>query len=375
MTTITAPDTARVRRTSSPARRRAVPPRAALTPAEVGPVVDLEALSARWQQAFDAARAALRAAGGSLPDAELRVRERDLARELESTAVALLELARDERRPAPWLSPTPVTNSMLGLPASVRACLFDVEGVLTDSSRLHAWAWGEVFDDYLSRLGEITGWRPTPFDRAEDYRIYVEGRSRLEGVHAFLESRGIRIPEGRPGESSGLDTAHGLARRKGDLLERRLRERGVTARPGARRYLEATRRAGVRCAVVYESASTLPILERAGVASLVDVRIDADVIGTEGLRSRPAPDILLAACRHLAVPPAHAVTFTNTAAGVAAGGQAGILTVGVGNAAECELLEGFGADLVVPSLRALLDERLSSQPVVGASEHAHSSAR
>jgi HAD superfamily hydrolase (TIGR01509 family) len=376
VTTITAPDSAGVRRRPGPARRRAIPPRAAVTPAEAGPVVDLEALSARWQQALDAARRALRAAGGSLPDVELRMRERDLARELESTAVALLELARDERLPAPWLSPTPVTNSMLGLPASVRACLFDVEGVLTDSSRLHAWAWGEVFDDFLSHLGEATGWRPIPFDRAADYRTYVEGRTRLEGVHAFLGSRGIRVPEGRPGELGELDTAHALATRKGELVARRLREHGVTALPGARRYLEAARRAGLSLAVVYESASTNPILERAGIASLLDARVDSAVIEAEGLRSRPAPDLLLAACRRLDVPPSCTVTFTNTAAGVAAGVQAGTLTVGVGDAAERELLEGFGADLVVPSLSALLDERLSSQrPVVRASEHAHSSAR
>ena len=172
------------------------------------------------------------------------------------------------RQPAPWLSPTPITNRMLGLPATVRACLFDVEGVLTDSSRLHAWAWGEVFDDFLSRLGETTGWHLIPFDRVADYRAYVEGRSRLEGVNTFLRSRGIRVREGRPDEPRDADSAHGLARRKGELLERRLHEQAVTALPVARRYLEAARRAGVMRAAVYESASTLPMLEQAGLASL-----------------------------------------------------------------------------------------------------------
>ena len=229
---------------------------------------------------------------------------------------------------------------MLGLPATVRACLFDVEGVLTDSSRLHAWAWGEVFDDFLSRLGGTTNWHLIPFDRVADYRAYVEGRSRLDGVHTFLRSRGIQVPEGRPDDPSDADTAHGLARRKGRFLERRLQEQGVTALPGARRYLEAARRAGLERAVVYESSSTLPMLEQAGLASLLDARIDAAVISAEGLRSRPVPDLLLAACRRLDVPTAHTVTFTSSPAGVVAGRRAGMLTVGVGDAGSVRVARG-----------------------------------
>lgn len=343
-----------------PARRSDVPPRERFEPSPGYPPRDLESLSADWQRALDAAGRALRAAGDSLPAWELRDRRAALARETERTVLALRALPRSSWEPSPWLSPAPVTNAMLGLPATVRACLFDVEGVLTDSSLLHAWAWGEVFDDFLSRLGETTGWHLIPFDRTADYREYVEGRSRIEGVHAFLGSRGIHVPEGHPGEQRNLDTARALARRKGELLQMRLHEQGVTALPGARRYLEAARRAGVRRAVVYESASTSPILDKARIASLVDVRIDAAVIGTEGLRSRPAPDLLLAACRRLGVPPAHTVTFTTTAAGVAAGRTAGISTVGVGDAARCELLQGFGADRVVPSLASMLDQRLTA---------------
>ena len=258
---------------------------------------------AQRRLAASARRCGRRSAGGGrfAPAWELRDRRAALAREIGSTATALRELARGGREPAPWLSPTPVTNRMLGLPATVRACLFDMEGVLTDSSRLHAWAWGEVFDDFLSRLGETTNWHLIPFDRVADYRAYVEGRSRLDGVHTFLRSRGIQVLEGRPDDPSDADTAHGLARRKGRLLERRLHEQGVTALPGARRYLEAARRAGVLRAVVYESASTLPMLEQAGLASLIDARVDASAIAAQSLHSRPAPDLLLAACRRLDV--------------------------------------------------------------------------
>jgi beta-phosphoglucomutase-like phosphatase (HAD superfamily) len=365
VTTATAPSRRGVRRhgstTPGAARRRDVADRKPFQPSPVHEPVDLEALSADWQRALDAAGSALRAAGESLPASELRDRRAALANETETTAAALRELARGGRRPAPWLSPTPVTNGMLGLPATVHACLFDVEGVLTDSSRLHAWAWGKVFDDFQSRLGETTGWHLIPFDRVADYRACVEGRTRLEGVHTFLRSRGIQVLEGRPDEPSGADTAHGLARRKGDLLERRLREQGVTAQPGARRYLEAARRAGVLRAVVYESASTLPMLERAGLAPLIDAHIDAAVISAAGLRSRPAPDLLLAACSRLDVLPEHVVTFTSTPAGVVAARAASVLPIGVGDDALCEALEGLGAEQAVPALSALLDGRLRAE--------------
>jgi HAD superfamily hydrolase (TIGR01509 family) len=247
---------------------------------------------------------------------------------------------------------------MLGLPLTAHACLFDLEGVLTDSSRLHAWAWGKIFDDYLSRVAARTGWQFVPFDRVADYTAYVEGRSRLEGVHTFLRSRGIQVREGRPNDPNDIDTALGLSRRKGRLLEKRLHELGVTALPGARRYLEAARRADIALAVVCESTSTVEMLERAGLASLVDDRVDAAVIAAGGLRSRPAPDLLVAACERLGVSVAHAVTFTGSPAGVVAGRRAGVLTIGVARGALSGTLEEFGADRVVPALNALLDPRL-----------------
>ena len=165
-----------------------------------------------------------------------------------------------------------------------------------------------MFDDLLSRLGETTGWHLIPFDRVADYRAYVEGRSRLEGVNTFLRSRGIRVREGWPDEPSDADSAHGLARRKGELLERRLHEQAVTALPAARRYLEAARRAGVMRAAVYESASTLPMLEQAGLASLIDARIDGAVVSAEDLHSRPlwtscSLPAVASTCRRHTLPP------------------------------------------------------------------------
>lgn len=321
---------------------------------------ELDTISSRWQVALDAADVAFGAAAESLPAPELVARRRSLVRERQQTAETLASLAHIAGVPTqPWLSPVPVSPQMLGLPATVSACLFDVEGVLTDSALLHAWAWGEVFDEFLLRLAEKTGWQFIPFGRDSDYRAYLDGRPRLEGVHAFLGSRGIRLPEGRPDDPIEADTATGLARRKGETLERGLRQRSVTALAGARRYLEAAGHAGLKRAVLSASASTLPMLELSGLATLIEERIDAEVIRAEGLRSRPAPDLLLAACRRLGVQPVNTVTFTHNAAGVAAGHAAGIAVIGVGDDAQRELLLGFGAERAASSLGMLLDPRLS----------------
>jgi HAD superfamily hydrolase (TIGR01509 family) len=247
---------------------------------------------------------------------------------------------------------------MLGLPVAARACLFDLEGVLTDSGKLHASAWGEVFDDFLLRLSDKTGWHFVPFDRIADYRDFVDGRSRLEGVHAFLDSRGVRIPEGRRDGPAGADTACGLAQRKARAMQRALDRRGVTALPGALRYLQAVTRAGLGTAVVSASTSAPRMLELAGLAALIEERVDAATIGDGGLRSRPAPDLLLAACARLRVNPEQAVTLTHSAAGVAAGHAGGLAVVGIADGPQAELLQGFGAERVVPSLTELLDPRL-----------------
>ena len=320
---------------------------------------ELEPLSAHWQRALDAADEAVRAAIGSVPEDDLREWRQHLVQEHRETARLLESVACVARtQPRPWLSPVPVRNTMLGLSGAVRACVFDLERVLTDSASLHAWAWGEVFDDFLLRFSQQTGRHFIPFDRVVDYRSYVDGRPRLEGVHAFLQSRGIRLPEGWTDDSPEAETANGLARRKGALLASRLRERGVAESPGARRFLEAAHRAGDKCAAISASANTSTVLELTGLAALIDVRVDAEVMRSESLRALPAPDLLLAACRGLAVLPAETAIFTCSPAAVVAGHSAGLAVIGIGDGEQAELLTGFGAERVVPSLRTLLDPRL-----------------
>jgi HAD superfamily hydrolase (TIGR01509 family) len=286
--------------------------------------------------------------------------------ERQEAAKQLGKLATEARiRPAPWLSPVPITPHMLGLPVAVRGCLFDLDGVLTNSDVLHAMAWAEVFDDLLLRQSETSGWQFKPFDLQEDYESYVSGRTRLEGIHAFLESRGLRIPEGRPDDSRERDTAYGLAKRKSDALERSLQRRAVRPGPNVRRYLEAAGRANVARAVVSASARTSQMLESAGLATVVDAVIDADVVRHEALRSRPAPDVLLAACRLLGVDPAEAVSFTAAPDGIAAARSAGMPTVGVCDGAARDVLLGFGADRTVAAVTELLDPRLRDDASVG----------
>lgn len=323
--------------------------------------LELDTAASQWQLAFDATDRALAAAVGLLPDAGLQRDRRALAMERQETATKLVQLARlASIRPAPWLSPFPVTRKMLGLPATIRACLFDLDGVLTDSGVLHARAWAEAFDGFLLRISERTGWRFIPFDGRSDYRLYLDGRPRLEGVHAFLGSRGIRLSEGRPDDSGGVETAYGLAARKSEALTRGLSARGVNTIEGARRYLQASGFARLRRGVVSASTRTWPMLELAGLATLVEERVDADVIRNQELRSRPAPDLLLAACSRLGVCPSETVTFTHSPAGIAAGHAGGLVVIGVGAGVQGELLRGFGAELVVPSLGALLDRRLTA---------------
>lgn len=319
-------------------------------------VMELDRLADDWQLALDGASSALDAAVKTFSGDELRARRHSLALERAEAARELAELAADVHSPhIPWLAPSAVQPQSLGLGSGIRACVFDLDGVLTDSGVLHAAAWSEVFDDLLLRLAEDAGWQFVPFDADADYRAYIDGRPRLEGIHTFLRSRGIRLSEGHPEDPVDVDTAYGIAHRKSRALARGLSRRGVNAVPGARRYLEAAGRAGLGRAVVSCSTRTLPMLELADIASLVDVRVDAEHIETERLGSRPAPDILLSACRGLRVEPAAAVTFAHNPDGVAAGRAAGMAVIGVGSD---ERLLAFGAERLVGDLTELLDRRL-----------------
>jgi beta-phosphoglucomutase-like phosphatase (HAD superfamily) len=326
--------------------------------------VGLDEVSTHWRLAFIAAQDALAAiarCGTSLrfPPQDLRELSGNLERERTATALLLDAVAREEHVTLRHkLSAPRATKRMLGLPEDVRACVFDLDGVLTASAELHAAAWREAFDPLLTGRVELTGERFAPFqpfDPAVDYYRHLHARPRLEGVLAFLASRGIRLADGSPDDPAGAETVHGLANRKNEALLARLESEGVAAFSGAELYLEGAREAGLRCAVVSASANTAAILEQAGLAPLVDCHVDGNTISAEGLRMKPSPDTMLAACHRLGIDPERAVAFETTYDGVDAARRAGLrLVFAVDRAGRSAALEARGADRVVGDLSQLM---------------------
>lgn len=244
----------------------------------------------------------------------------------------------------------------LGLPEGVRACLFDLDGVLTDTASVHRRAWKEMFDAYLSARAQRTGDPFVPFDIDADYASYVDGKKREDGVRAFLESRGITLPEGSPDDDADAETVNGLGNRKNELFQQRLHSDGVDVFDGSRRYLEAVSAAGLRVAVVSSSANTREVLDLTGLARFVEVRVDGVTMRDEGIAGKPAPDSFLHAAQLLDTPPDHAAVFEDALAGVAAGhaGHFGVV-IGVDRVGHAEDLRRHGADVVVTDLAELLD--------------------
>jgi beta-phosphoglucomutase family hydrolase len=244
---------------------------------------------------------------------------------------------------------------VLGLPEQIRACLFDLDGVLTDTAAVHAAAWKAMFDQYLSERARQTGEPFVPFDQVSDYDQYVDGKPREDGTRSFLASRGIQLPEGSPDDKPGTLTVHGLGNWKNQIVLRKIKQDGVTAYPGSVSYVHAVAQAGLARAVVSSSTNCKDILAAAGLADEFDVVVDGVVAAREKLRGKPAPDTYLAGARELGVGPAHAAVFEDALAGVAAG-RAGAFgwVVGVDRVGQASALREHGADVVVTDLSQLL---------------------
>jgi HAD superfamily hydrolase (TIGR01509 family) len=348
----------------APEREADVNQRASLKARKEPPtqLVSLEAVASLWWSALDAAETAIDAAGVSLTAQELREFSAQLASERASTAALLDEVARAEGIDAHFshlLVSGRKLRRLLGLPSAVTTCVFNLDGVLIGSAALHAAAWTKTFDEFIWARVERTGGSFVPFDPHTEYQKYIHGKPRHEGVRAFLASRGISLPDGDPDDPPGTETVNGLANRKKEALLRRIDEQGVSAFEGSRRYLETARNAGLHCAVVSASANTGTILERAGLAPLIEQSVDGNTIVATRLRPKPAPDILLAACRMLGVSPQEAAAFETTPAGVAAARAGGFaLVVGVEPGGHTGPLLAQGADLVVSGLAELLERQL-----------------
>jgi beta-phosphoglucomutase family hydrolase len=232
-----------------------------------------------------------------------------------------------------------------------------MDGVVTKTAIVHAAAWKQMFDDFLRERAKSDGTEFVPFDSHRDYDAYVDGKPRLDGTKAFLESRGIELPAGSPDDPPGKATLNGLGNRKNDLVLVKIKEDGVQVYDGTITYIKAVRDAGLATAIVSSSANTKQVLDVTKIADLFDVRVDAQFAKEHNLHGKPAPDTFLAAAKALKVPAAHAVVFEDALAGVEAG-HAGhfALVVGVDRVGQAEALHEHGADVVVENVADLLKQ-------------------
>ncbi len=243
-------------------------------------------------------------------------------------------------------------SGVLGLPEDIRACLFDLDGVLTQTAKVHQAAWKRTFDEFLRAQD------PSAAEfSAEDYNRFVDGKPRKDGVRDFLASRGITLPEGSDDDPADAATVAGVATRKNQLILAELDEHGVQVYEGSMRYLRAARAAGLATAVVTASANGESVVAAGGFADLIDTRVDGVVAAEQGLRGKPSPDTFLAAARALGVEPAQAAVFEDALSGVAAGraGEFGFV-VGVDRVGQAAGLREQGADVVVADLDELLTD-------------------
>lgn len=238
------------------------------------------------------------------------------------------------------------------------ACLFDLDGVLTETASVHAKAWKQAFDGYLGERSERDGEPFVEFDAGADYNRYVDGKPRADGVRSFLASRGIELPEGEPDDPPESETVWGVGNRKNALVLELIERDGVRPFAGSVRYVEAAREAGLRRAVVSSSANCQAVLQAAGIADLFEQRIDGVVAKRDGLPGKPAPDTYLAGAGAVGAAPGQAAVFEDAISGVAAGRAGGFgYVVGVDRVGQAKALRENGATVVVADLAELIGAR------------------
>jgi len=236
------------------------------------------------------------------------------------------------------------------------AVLLDLDGVITDTASVHAACWKQMFDEYLQKRAAQRGEAFRPFDIATDYRLYVDGKPRYDGVRDFLTSRGISLPEGGPDDPSQVETVDGLGNRKNDLVNKIIEEKGVEPYEGSIELIHQLRRRGFKIAVVTSSQNCATVLRAVKLDGFFDVQVDGNVIHARQLRGKPAPDTFLMAAKLLGVEPARAVVIEDALSGVEAGSAGGFgLVIGVARKGNAEELRRHGAHLAVDDLGELAD--------------------
>ena len=241
-----------------------------------------------------------------------------------------------------------------GAPGRLEAVLFDLDGVVTDTARAHAAAWKRLFDEFLRTRADERREEFRPFDPERDYRVYVDGKPRNDGVRSFLRSRGIELPEGTPEDPPDADTVAGLGNRKQQYFRGWLRDHQVQTYPGTMRLLHELHAAGVKTALFSSSRNTEDVLRNAGALDLFAVRVDGNDLRALDLPGKPDPAMLREAASRLGVPPGRAAVIEDAIAGVEAGVRGGFgLVIGVDRGDDGEGLKRAGAHLVVGDLSEL----------------------
>ena len=236
-------------------------------------------------------------------------------------------------------------------PKRFQAVLFDLDGVLTATAKVHAAAWKQLFDEFLEPWSRQHHQPFQPFHLETDYKLYVDGKTRYDGVTSFLEARGIQLPYGDPQAPPDNVTVCGLGQRKDELVQTILARDGVEVYPGSIALVHALRTQGIKTGVVSSSRNCQTVLQAAGIEALFDVRVDGVVADEMALPGKPSPQMFLLAAGQLSVPPERTVVVEDSIAGVQAARAGGFgLVVGIARSGERKALQQAGADLVVADL-------------------------
>jgi beta-phosphoglucomutase family hydrolase len=236
------------------------------------------------------------------------------------------------------------------------AVLLDLDGVITDTASVHAACWKQMFDEYLRKRATHIGEVFRPFDSDADYRLYVDGKPRFDGVRDFLTSRGIQLPEGTPDDPPNAETVGGLGNRKNELVNKVIEDTGVEPYEGSVKLIHQLRRRGFKIAVVTSSQNCTAVLKAVKLDGFFDVQVDGNVIHARQLHGKPAPDTFLMAAELLGVEPTRAVVIEDALSGVEAGSGGGFgLVIGVARKGNADELRRHGAHLVVNDLGELAD--------------------
>ena len=236
-------------------------------------------------------------------------------------------------------------------PQQYKAFLFDMDGVLTATAKVHATCWKKMFDEYLKKRSTETNEEFVPFDPKSDYKLYVDGKPRYDGVRSFLESRGVTLPEGTPDSPSDELSVCGLGNRKNILINDVLESDGVEVYPGSLKFVKYLRGLGIKTAVVSSSKNCEAIIKAGKIEDLFETRVDGVISAQLELNGKPAPDIFIQAAKNLGVTPKDAVVVEDAISGVQAGvsGKFG-LVIGVDRDNDSEILKKSGAHFVVSDL-------------------------